>query len=253
VNLRLVIDAVIAGSSPGSVWVDDADQPRAALLWDHAHCFYLTGIAHNPSFNRWIQRLLMEQIFPEARRLNVFKVYYSDPAWEEQIPAIFAPIPLEQWERVHYMLPTPSRLDWHDSIPAGFRVEAISETLLTRADLKHTDSVREEIESGWNSLAGFLQNGFGYCVLNDEGIVGWCTAEYVSRDQCGIGIETVEAYGRQGFATLTASAFVDHCAAHSIIPHWDSWKNNLPSVRVAEKLGFQKALDYSVFFGKFPV
>lgn len=54
-----------------------------------------------------------------------------------------------------------------------------------------------------------------------------------------------------GFATLTASAFAGHCAERGVIPHWDAWSDNLPSVAVAEKLGFRKIETYSVFTGSF--
>jgi hypothetical protein len=54
----------------------------------------------------------------------------------------------------------------------------------------------------------------------------------------------------QGFATLTASALVSCCQSNRITPHWDSWKANLPSVAVAEKIDFRKALEYDVYLGE---
>lgn len=53
-----------------------------------------------------------------------------------------------------------------------------------------------------------------------------------------------------GLATLTARAFVVRCVREGIAPHWDCWTTNLPSVAVAEKVGFVKALEYTVWFGK---
>ena len=78
-----------------------------------------------------------------------------------------------------------------------------------------------------------------------------CTAEYVSGGRCGIGIETVPAYQGRGIATLTASAFAGYCATWSITPHWDAWSSNLPSVVVAEKVGFRKVETYSVLVADF--
>jgi RimJ/RimL family protein N-acetyltransferase len=87
-------------------------------------------------------------------------------------------------------------------------------------------------------------------IYKDE-IVCRCTAEYVSTFKCGIGIETDKKYRNRGLATLLASVFVDYCISKDIVPHWDSWNNNLPSIRVAENVGFEKISDYSVYFGSF--
>ena len=56
---------------------------------------------------------------------------------------------------------------------------------------------------------------------------------------------------RRGFATITASAFVEHALEQGLTPHWDSWKMNLPSVAVAHKVGFRLISEYAVFTGRF--
>lgn len=100
-------------------------------------------------------------------------------------------------------------------------------------------------------MADFRRAGFGFCAHDAGTIMCWCTAEYVSEGRCGIGIETVPAYQGRGFAALTASAFVEHCAGLGVVSHWDSWSGNLASVAVAEKLGFRKIETYHVFVGSF--
>ena len=108
-----------------------------------------------------------------------------------------------------------------------------------------------EIESCWYSLRDFLKNGFGYSLVNEDEIACRCTAEYVSPGKCGIGIHTAEEYRGRGHATITASAFVDYCVSQHMVPHWDSWTTNLPSIGVAERVGFRRLLDYSVCLGDF--
>lgn len=76
-----------------------------------------------------------------------------------------------------------------------------------------------------------------------------CTAEYVSPGKCGIGIATAEPYRQQGFATLTASAFIEECQRRQITPYWDAWLRNTASVARAEKVGLRKVQDYWVFVG----
>ena len=92
--------------------------------------------------------------------------------------------------------------------------------------------------------------GFGFCAMDGETIAGWCTAEYVSEGQCGIGIETIEAYQGRGVATALAGAFVDQCGERGITAHWDSWAANTPSVKVAARVGFTRVEEYAVYLGR---
>jgi RimJ/RimL family protein N-acetyltransferase len=73
----------------------------------------------------------------------------------------------------------------------------------------------------------------------------------MSEGKCGIGIETVEEHQGKGFATAVAAEFVRHALALGFKPHWDCWANNLPSIRVAEKVGFEDAHDYKGAIGGF--
>jgi RimJ/RimL family protein N-acetyltransferase len=68
--------------------------------------------------------------------------------------------------------------------------------------------------------------------------VCWCTAEYVSRSLCGIGIATVPDFQRRGIATAAAVHFVEESLRRGLIPHWECNEQNFPSLRLAEKIGF---------------
>ena len=141
--------------------------------------------------------------------------------------------------------------DWRASIPSGFSVRQIDFELLATDRLRGIEILRNEIQTGWYSVEDFLHTGFGYCLLRENEIVTWCTAEYVSAGKCGVGIETAVEHMRRGFATITASAFVEHALEQGLTPHWDSWKMNLPSVAVAHKVGFRLISEYAVFTGRF--
>jgi hypothetical protein len=45
--------------------------------------------------------------------------------------------------------------------------------------------------------------------------------------------------------------FAVHCAERGVTPHWDCWTSNLPSVAIAEKLGFHKVETYPILAGDF--
>jgi RimJ/RimL family protein N-acetyltransferase len=243
----LVIKGVLAGNSPAMIWVDNLHKPGTAFMWDRAHCFYLAGSLDNSLFNRALREFVTDELLPQsvAHHQGVVKVLYSAQEWEKHIAEIFQNISLRRMDRSIYTL---EQVKGYSKIPEGCRIARIDEALLSNTTLENIQDVRSEIESCWPSLKRFLNNGFGFCLQWDDEIVCWCTAEYVSEGICGIGIETISSCRGHGFATHTALAFVEYCLLHNITPHWDSWKTNLPSIAVAEKIGFQKLSDYAVYF-----
>ncbi len=255
----LVFNGFAAGSSPGRLWVDDAQQPHVALLWDGHYCVYVMGDAGHGPGRAMLGNFVATQLATEAaaRGIAFFKLAYGSPVWEEPLNDLLAGMRLHRYDRVFYRLdPTTARGAQRTSPPDGYRIARITDELLADRSLHWIDAVAGEIELCWPARSIFMVRGFGFCLLDSQGVVCWCTAEYVSDSQdggqCGIGIETAEAQRGRGFATLTAGAFVDHCLAHGVTPHWDSWQANAPSVAVAEKLGFHKVADYSVYIAQLP-
>ncbi len=246
VYLDFVIQAVVKGNQRAQIWVD-SENPQSAFMWNQSSCYYLVGTESNHEFNEAIRSLLSDTIILKGVDSSVFKVHYTK-GWEKEIHGIFRR-PLVKRERQLYTF-DHLKIDWKNKVPPRSSVKFITGELL-EANLENTTHVIAEIKSMWPSLDQFLVNGFGFCsVLCDE-IVCWCTAEYVSDTICGIGIETLEEYENRGYATVTASAFVEHCISKGISPVWDCWSHNIPSIRVAEKVGFKKAADFAVYFGSY--
>jgi len=115
----------------------------------------------------------------------------------------------------------------------------IDRDLLARGDLANREQVGAEIRWMWPSEERFAAHGFGYAAVAQERVICWCTAEYVSARRCGIGIETVPEYERRGVATATAARFVAEAVGRGLTPYWECRRENIGSIRVAEKLGFE--------------
>ena len=94
--------------------------------------------------------------------------------------------------------------------------------------------------------------GFGVAARQRDQLICWCTAEYVSSSQCGIGIETAEDFRGKGIATATAARFVAERLRRGVRPQWECDASNPASARVAEKVGFTKAEDRTAWAGGFP-
>lgn len=243
-QLALVMSSIGEGNTPNRIWVDDPDTPKSAFVWDTTHCLYFLGNPGEP-FREELEKKLASEIIPAAARkkIYVFKIHFT-PHWEKNLPGIFASFEKRKRQLYAYIAPSVEV----KSPPRGFTIQKINKEFL-ESPLKNKLDLVEEIESCWKSVADFLDNGWGFCITHEERIVCRCTAEYVSQGACGIGIETGEEYKRMGCATAAASALVDCCLSRGITPHWDSWEDNIPSIRTAQKVGFVKMSDFSVYFG----
>lgn len=246
--LRHVMNAISAGNSPAVILADNPVAPTSAFIWDKAHCLYFGGAVDHAEYMQELQQHLMKVILPEARsrQLGLLKLYRTHSGWDSFLDATFSELDLREGQRVLYIRQPEVELILPSPLPDGFHIVRIDETILNQ-EISGLREMTDEIESCWPSISQFLETGFGYCALHaDDGVLCWCTAEYVSPGMCGVGIETIEAYQGQGIATATAHAFMNHAAEQDMTVFWDSWLGNLPSIRVAEKLGLRKVADYSV-------
>lgn len=246
-QLGFVVDAMQTGNSPATAWVDDAQQPRSAFMWDTTHSLYLGGDAGNGAFIGSLRGLLAETILPHGRdhHLGIFKIYTADETWAALVPDLFQKADMPTRARCLFRLDPRDDTPENAPLPPEFRVEQITRELLNNR--QNVDRLLDEIGSCWTALDRFWSHGFGFCALDKSGaIAGWCTAEYVGNHVCGVGIETIEEHQGKGVGTTVAGAFVQHCCVDGWTAHWDSWQSNTPSVRVAEKIGFRKVTDYAV-------
>src|SRR5436305_10816989 len=81
-NDHLAVAAVLAGETPGQVFVDDPSSPRTAVLfpWNH-HRVYLAGASDNGTFNLDLAHLLAARYAPPPGGVTEFVVYYAPDAW----------------------------------------------------------------------------------------------------------------------------------------------------------------------------
>ena len=113
--------------------------------------------------------------------------------------------------------------------------------------LFNRDQVLGWIESFWPSLEVFLERGFGYCVANRYAITSWCLSVFTAANRFELGVATGEGYRRQGHASLATAACLEHCLLNDLVPEWHCWEDNLASVKLAEKVGFEQRLSYPAY------
>jgi hypothetical protein len=245
-QLEMTIASILAGNTLARLWLGDG----LALLWDQGNnVFYLTQTdgAPQPGSAAGLSALIAGPVRAAAleRGRRYFRARAFAPLTNDLLQSAFAPIGLHPACKRFYRFtqsapgPTPE--------PSGVVFAPIDGLLLRSKGIANVEAVRGEIGFMWPSPARFYAHGFGVAAMAERTIICWCTAEYVSRTMCGIGIETVESWQDRGVATAAALRFVRRALAHNIIPHWECDTKNGPSVRVAEKVGFT-LLEETIFW-----
>ncbi len=245
---HLAVAAVLAGSAPGSMYVDDLAAPTCALVCGQRR-FYLAGDARNRKFIDGLRALFQDTIYPRARQegITAFVLYFSGPGWEAAIEEILAGRYPVKVERQYYERFGPKEVPQYAG-PADLALRRVDAELLDDLKLKNRDALKGEMVSECPSVEEFLKTRLGVCAILGDEIAGWCLSEYNLGERCEIGIETLEKYQRRGIGKLTAGALIALARAQGIRRiGWDCYRDNAASVATALKLGFEKKSDYSVY------
>lgn len=252
-QIEMVTASVLAANTAARLWVASAPGV-AVLLWDKGNnVFYFAGQAWTMNTQAAFADLIRARIRGQARAEGRahFSACSLTPALGSALASLFGDIALHPVQKRFYRFDgepapaPPSRVD-------GLRLVLIDAAVFNDPALENMEPVRAEVRWMWPSEARFLERGLGVAALVDRRVIAWCTAEYVSRRMCGIGIATDPAYERRGVATALALFFVAECRRRGITPHWECAARNTASVRVAEKAGFTLVDEMTVWAGEFP-
>lgn len=233
----LPVAAVLAGDTPGRIFVDDPAAPQTAVCWAR-HRIYVAGDADTPAQTA-VASLFQSLIMPALRDDGQWGyILHTDHAWLAAAAAAlpFTP-PIARARRVYEL--NARQYSWDVVVPDGLRLRPVDAALLADDALTNLDDVTDEMVSERPSIDAFLAQSSGVCLQYENEIIGWCMSEYNSGSRCEIGIAIAEAWRRRGLATLLARALIGSVAAQGVTDiGWLCWADNLPSVKLAESLGF---------------
>jgi RimJ/RimL family protein N-acetyltransferase len=240
---NLSVKAMLAGKAPGEAWADDAHHPEVGLV-NTSEGHYLSG---HPGREGHYNDL--KATIPDWAFLSLFPAewaYVLDRIWVNRVAR---PHP-----RQHYVLHELLLSHWHDRLPDGFEVKRIDAALLAQP-WQHLDVITRWIRNNWRSTEHFLQDGFGFCVMDvaAQALASCCVADCVFGDQAEVGIKTDSGYRRRGLASVAVAATAEHCLAHGCREiGWHCVASNVGSIATAQKVGFAKERDYVAYSDQLP-
>ncbi|OQA35629.1 MAG: GNAT acetyltransferase [Candidatus Dependentiae bacterium ADurb.Bin331] len=118
--------------------------------------------------------------------------------------------------------------------PAGFTVVPIKTLELFKKCLWF-----EFISKLYGSSENFLNTGFGFALVDDQGNpIAEAYAALLSNQACEIGVITHLEHRSKGFSTLVVHHMICECLKRGLQPHWSCNAENVASRSVAHKSGF---------------
>ena len=217
----------------GTVFVDDLDQPRYAMIEMDGFFIYYAGDMSTDEAQAFIAQT------PHGRMLMA-----GSEGWHEVIQSVFDADSCISITRCQYDADKLSR-------------DHIQSLIETNPNTPHiqaidTDMIADGIpffEMGaFDSAEDFVQRGIGFCMIADGKNVGVAYSSLVCSDAIEVSIVVDDNHRRKGIATALAGHLLDWCLAHQVRPNWDA--ANEESCGLAEKLGYHNKRPYTAYFLK---
>lgn len=251
VNLQYAIPlhGVVTSMHPGRIFVDEVLDPQTAYVWTSWGYHYLLGSVAPQAFIDALHKKLVEELLPQSAALGEPDVLLtvSHNEWEAVLDKIFPVGNVMKLYRRAFTFDVAifrERTAIGVDLPHGYALELI--------DNKMAQLLSDDILATWGSLEAFNRHGLGMCLVKDGQVSSACLSAFVARGMVEIGVHTVVDERRQGFATITASGCIQKCLEAGLVPHWECFWDNVPSIGLAEKLGFRAVGDIPIYYWKGP-
>jgi GNAT superfamily N-acetyltransferase len=225
-----VLWAVLQGRHKGRAWVDDVQNPAQCVLRTDAALTFAS---------RQIDQMFFDAAIARAREAGeLWLVWPGEMSSQLRPPAATAIS-----ERIAFFDCDPHSGELtvlRGRLPEGFEVRAIDRGLLEHCEW------RDDMEFFCGSLENFLVNGIGLCLMHGEEIIVEAYASSLGATHAEIGAVTREAYRGQWYAPVACAHLIKVCEQRGYQPYWSCDADNGPSIRVAQKLGFNEQKAYHI-------
>ena len=222
--------STLLGHNPGRAFVDDLNQPTQGLVRTADGLNFFSPGSSQAFFDEGL-------VF--SRQLGHVLIVWRAGSGVITLPK--ADKVIARCEFPVFDASSPNYVQLLASILAkGFELRTLDLTLLQGCEWKG------EIEEYTGSLENFLAHGFGVCLLQQGEIIAEAYAPFVGAGTVEIGAVTHEAGRGRGYGALTCARLIQTCLERGLVPYWSCDADNLASLKLARRLGFQNQADYTI-------
>jgi RimJ/RimL family protein N-acetyltransferase len=244
---NIEVPSILQGNTRGVIFVDNVDNPQEALIWDHLMALFLAGEARDPDFSAGLRDWMAQVPMPQAQKygMDALTVTSTPAIWGQTLPRLLTTYRLTRDTRHCYAHNrSPVR---YATIPEDYVLQPVTPELLSRDDLLGRGWLEGWISSYWPTLDRYFDTGIGYVALHeDRAVASLCISVFVSEKTYEFGTATHEGHRNRGLSTAVGSSCINTCLARGFTPVWHCWSDNLPSIAVARKIGFELERTYTV-------
>ena len=172
------------------------------------------------------------EIFSQMDTWNVINL---EPEMADDLETIMQRemgIPMRRYGDIYYHLTSPI-----EYMPPA---EDIEVRLLSPDDYDMVQSARVELQTeSFGSIESTLKKGITAAAMVDNQIIATANSRIADK-YIDVGVFTHEDWRKKGLSTAASSLVIIEGQKLSLIPTWSTGEDNYASMRVAEKLGFEK-------------
>lgn len=214
----------------GKIFVDEINNPTVFYFHHPYGMSLLTGDYTNTAF---IADFIQYCLNADRNIVDWMQVYPQE--WCNVIEKIEASTgKIETYERVNFRFNTEKYRIFRKTID------------LNQYEIKETTAEIFENMPGtvvprffWNNAEDFLLKSKGYTLIINNQSVSTAFAAYKMGNILEIGIQTVDGLYGKGYSAITCCRLIDYCIENNLEPVWACKKDNIGSLKLADKLGFE--------------
>jgi hypothetical protein len=218
--------AVLDGNMPGRLWTDDLAQSVWGVLQETVYgTIYLGGV---------VPDAIQGQLIADLRREGEVLI----GLWpnDERIPFLLSLQP-EYDGTVYDCFDRDAGQELNMSLPDGCEMRPVNAELYKRL----ADYDPRTAESA-------LQKGIGFCLMRGDEILCEAFATLLTANVMEMGVTTHKPYEGNGYGTLTCAHLVRACEAKGCETYWNCNQQNVASLKIARKLGYQTEKKYRLLY-----
>ncbi len=219
-----VIHSALEQDHPSTVYVDDLENPRRAIL--HMRFGNFVCYARQPDSEFLVSGL------NRIRQKSIVELYWPSSMELRQAPSGFDRVRLF-FEYFEHLRSVKFYEKFYQNGLGDLRIVPIDEPLMERC------AWREYLYSIYGDFRGFEKAGFGFALCDGDRPLSEAYAGFLGMGVAEIGLVTREDVRRKGHATMTCAYLIAHCLRLGYSIRWSCGADNVASIKTAERLGFR--------------